>query len=391
MSLIRSLFERVVDNLRARMRRVELPTQLPRNPEELLKLAEGAVRQLITAPSVGGTVAEVVEGDEASAPAASAHVPSPPAASAPAAATSEAGAANAPTPAREQAEPKTPEAEGNVAARPVAAAAQPTDALERAPSMEIEATKFELGPIARRRVVEVDLDARLAPFPEGYGDARLFLLPRSPHWLLAMWDFTAEQKNAARQAGGVILGLRLFDVADRHAPGRLATETRVDELARSYYVNVAPGTSYVAELGYWRPDGSFVSMGASAEAETPVDAPRPGPVAFATIDYDRPEPAGQAPTLSRPGLSVRSSLTRAVAEAIGLRDLPRAGRRHGRERGDPASRVGAGQPSPAVPPGGAQAGEPQSETLAAAVNAPSSDTNALWGGLSKPGALPTSS
>ena len=352
MSLIRSLFERVVDNLRARVRRVDLPTQLPRNSEELLRLAEGAVRQLLMPPSVGGTLAEV----------------EPP-------------AERAPGPTRQSPQsPQSPQSVQSVQPVPLAPAAvppqtpRPVDALEQTPPMAIEASKFDLGPIAPRRAAVVDLDASLPAFPEGYGDARIFLLPRSPHWLLALWDFSAAQKSVARSTGGNVLGLRLFDVTDRHAPGRLAAETRVDELARSYYVHVSPGRSYVAELGYWHMDGAFTSLGRSADAETPAAAARPGKPVYATIDYDRPEPARVSAFLAQAGLTVASSLTRAVAGAIGRGDEARSPSKAHLAHAAAESQTGA-------------TGEPG----AGPFSAPGSGAHVLWGGLSEPGTLPTSS
>lgn len=211
--------------------------------------------------------------------------------------------------------------------RPLVPPPHPVDTDEPGPPTRAELAKFSLGPESASEgpVVVDDLDADLAPLAEGYGDRRLFLLPRSPEWLLAMWDFTNDQKDELRRQGGAQLGLRVYDVSP--SGRRPPKDHACDELAREYYIPAEPDRRYAVELGYWTRSGGWLSLGRSHDAWTPPSGPRPGPVVFATVPYERVRPAGAPPRYQLPGYvggvehgqgqgQGHSSLTQEVAAAL---------------------------------------------------------------------------
>jgi len=123
----------------------------------------------------------------------------------------------------------------------------------------------------------------LGELPESYGTRRLFLAARDPRWLYAYWDFTWQQLRDAEQesADGKIF-LQVF------IPG----QERVQQIhifpgSREWYLPVhRPATTFQAELGYYRRDGSFHQLALSSEALTPRDDPSPNQeVEFVTIPF----------------------------------------------------------------------------------------------------------
>jgi hypothetical protein len=372
MSILRSLLERVVQNLRARVSRVELPRELPRSPEELLALAQGAVRALLMPPSVGGAPAEVADEphagvasdrttpDDHASTATTNETPAshtghgrapaaPSMAASPNGAPRDTGLGSTSSPrnhvdASRHAPPVEP-APPAPAARTIALspeAPHPTDAAEPSPPSRVEAAKFALGPAGQEGPAPIDdLDAAIADLPYAYGDARLFLLPRSPSWLLAMWDFTNEQKERARRQGGRDLALRLYDITDHGRPASIALEVRCDELANSHYLAVRDGREYSAELGYFTPAGAWLPLGRSPDARTPRGRAVPGPVVFATVPYERPTQGAVNRFAVRP--AVGTSLTDEVVAVLSAARSALASQ--------PASGTSAatGGPSPASP------------------------------------------
>jgi hypothetical protein len=345
MSILRSLLERVVQNLRARVSRVELPRELPRSPAELLALAQGAVRALLLPPSVGGTPAEVANEphagvasdrttrDDRASTATHGETPTSQTGHGDTSARSMAASSNGATrdpglgstssprnhvDASTHAPPVEP-ARPAPAARTIALspeAPHPTDAAEPSPPSRVEAAKFALGPVGQEGPAPIDdLDAAIADLPYAYGDARLFLLPRSPNWLLAMWDFTNEQKERARRQGGRDLALRLYDITDHGRPASIALEVRCDELANSHYLPVRDGREYSAELGYFTPEGAWLPLGRSPDARTPRGRAVPGPVVFATVPYERPTQGAVNRFAVRPA-AVGTSLTDEVVAVL---------------------------------------------------------------------------
>lgn len=152
------------------------------------------------------------------------------------------------------------------------------------PAEELSAHKFDVSP-APPPPAQVFHEEHLGELPEAYGTGRLFLTARDPHWLYAYWDLGWQQMADYRgQASDGRLLLRIFE--KNHADP--IQEFTLGNDSRNWYVPVnKAATSYHAQLGFWRQDGSFYVVSHSREATTPADAVSLDTTArFVTIPID---------------------------------------------------------------------------------------------------------
>lgn len=123
----------------------------------------------------------------------------------------------------------------------------------------------------------------LGYLPESYGTKKLFLVARDPHILFAYWDLSQVQyQEAARAAcdGKVFLEV--------YVPGEgRVQQIHIWDCHKNWYLQVnRPETAFVAQLGYYRGDGSFEALARSAEVRTPRDTLSPHTDArFVTIPF----------------------------------------------------------------------------------------------------------
>jgi hypothetical protein len=123
----------------------------------------------------------------------------------------------------------------------------------------------------------------LGYLPDSYGTRKLFLVARDPHLVFAYWDLDPVQyQEAARGAHDGKVFLELY------VPG----EGRVQQIHvwgnhKNWYLQVnRPDTQFIAQLGYYRADGSFEVLARSAEIRTPRDDLSPNTeAAFVTIPF----------------------------------------------------------------------------------------------------------
>jgi len=123
----------------------------------------------------------------------------------------------------------------------------------------------------------------LGHLPDSYGTRKLFLVARDPNILFAYWDLSHDQyKEAARAAHDGKVFLEVY------VPG----EGRVQQLHiwdshKNWYLQVnRPDTQFVAQLGYYRHDGTFEVISRSTEVRTPRDTLSPHTDAkFVTIPF----------------------------------------------------------------------------------------------------------
>src|SRR5271170_6828042 len=119
--------------------------------------------------------------------------------------------------------------------------------------------------------------------PESYGTKKLFLVARDPHILFAYWDLNQVQYQEASRAahdGKVFLEV--------YVPGEgRVQQIHIWDCHKNWYLQVnRPDTTFVAQLGYYRGDGSFEALARSAEVRTPRDTLSPHTDArFVTIPF----------------------------------------------------------------------------------------------------------
>src|SRR5271156_1034300 len=119
--------------------------------------------------------------------------------------------------------------------------------------------------------------------PESYGTKKLFLVARDPHILFAYWDLNQVQYQEASRAahdGKVFLEV--------YVPGEgRVQQIHIWDCHKNWYLQVnRPDTTFVAQLGYYRGDGSFEVLARSVEVRTPRDTLSPNTDArFVTIPF----------------------------------------------------------------------------------------------------------
>ena len=119
--------------------------------------------------------------------------------------------------------------------------------------------------------------------PESYGTKKLFLVARDPHILFAYWDLNQVQyQEAARAANDGKVFLEVYVPGE----GRVQ-QIHIWDCHKNWYLQVnRPDTTFVAQLGYYRPDGGFEVLARSAEVRTPRDTLSPNTDArFVTIPF----------------------------------------------------------------------------------------------------------
>jgi uncharacterized protein len=123
----------------------------------------------------------------------------------------------------------------------------------------------------------------LGYLPESYGSKKLFLVARDPHILFAYWDINQVQyQEAARAAHDGKVFLEVYVPGE----GRVQ-QIHIWDCHKNWYLQVnRPDTNFVAQLGYYRPDGTFEVLARSVEVRTPRDTLSPNTDAkFVTIPF----------------------------------------------------------------------------------------------------------
>jgi len=166
----------------------------------------------------------------------------------------------------------------------VTPAARPDASSASSPAPVVSAAASQVPPITKSEPLPAY--EFLGYLPDSYGSKKLFLVARDPHILFAYWDLNQGQyQDAARSAHDGKVFLEVY------VPG----EGRVQQIHiwdshKNWYLQVnRPDTSFVAQLGYYRPDGGFEVMARSAEVRTPRDTLSPNTDArFVTIPFNLP-------------------------------------------------------------------------------------------------------
>ena len=138
-----------------------------------------------------------------------------------------------------------------------------------APPVSGPGQRYALGPTPAALPLEQTTET--GELPEAYGTKRLHLTARDPKWVYAHWDLTRDQlKHYNSLSVHRHLVLRIYK---NTIAGKPFNEVHVHPESRNWFVNVDQGgTKYVAELGYYKREGSqWVGISTSTETLTPPD------------------------------------------------------------------------------------------------------------------------
>ncbi len=103
------------------------------------------------------------------------------------------------------------------------------------------------------------------PIPDSYVLDRLVLLVQDPHHVFAYWELTGGHLDAALQSAGE----GATPVLVLHTPGG-PEQREVDLRGGNYYLSVAPGAQYRAELALRDRQGRLVMLATSNAVSTPA-------------------------------------------------------------------------------------------------------------------------
>ncbi|MBN8526696.1 MAG: DUF4912 domain-containing protein [Planctomycetes bacterium] len=106
------------------------------------------------------------------------------------------------------------------------------------------------------------------PVPDAYGRDRLVLLVQDPSHVFAYWEVTPATLDRVRaEVGGHGAAVLVL-----HGPGG-SEQREVDLAGGNYYLAVAPGSDYDAELCLRAADGRLVRLAGSNRIRTPAAGP----------------------------------------------------------------------------------------------------------------------
>lgn len=111
--------------------------------------------------------------------------------------------------------------------------------------------------------------------PDSYGDNKLVLLVRDPHWCFLYWELQSENIQAGlsrlnRSGNEVRYVLRI------HSPSGGGTyfDADIDFRAGSHYIQLSPpGASFYSEIGLLDHEGNFAALAVSNTVTLPLDGP----------------------------------------------------------------------------------------------------------------------
>jgi hypothetical protein len=129
-------------------------------------------------------------------------------------------------------------------------------------------SRYALGPKPANASVGEPIG--LGDLPESYGTQRILAAARDPHWLYVSWDLSKEQlRNYNNQS---IHGHLVIRIHIQPSKGEPHSEVHVHPESKNWFVYVGQAaTRFVAELGFYRSEGQWQSIGLSRSTFTPPD------------------------------------------------------------------------------------------------------------------------
>jgi hypothetical protein len=111
-------------------------------------------------------------------------------------------------------------------------------------------------------------------FPRAYGDNRIVLLVRDPHWIFSYWELTQKKYDEVKNTlgGDFERSKEILRVYDQSAQPWKSFDITVSYGTKNWYINVpAANSTYIVDIGFLTPDGKFNAMARSNAVTTPRD------------------------------------------------------------------------------------------------------------------------
>lgn len=132
----------------------------------------------------------------------------------------------------------------------------------------------------RHESLRKEFDEAMSELMPGYGEVRLWLVARDPHWLFAYWEFNPDEHPGARGEDGA----PHFFIRVQREDGAVEATVEIQPSAGNWYVPVrSADCGYSAELGFYTM-GAWAFLAHSGTTRTPpVDADDTFAAPMATI------------------------------------------------------------------------------------------------------------
>lgn len=136
---------------------------------------------------------------------------------------------------------------------------------------KVEDTKFYLGAEERAFITDKEL-------PAGYGDNRIVLMARDPHWAYVYWEINSSRIDEARRNLKSVfdksrLILRVYDITSVEFDGTNAHscfDIEIPNVLGNWYVNLGrPNMTFCIDIGYRMPDGGMFVLSRSNKITSP--------------------------------------------------------------------------------------------------------------------------
>ncbi len=131
-------------------------------------------------------------------------------------------------------------------------------------------------------VIKIDTAAaREAQYdlPQSYGKTESFLLPKDPNWMFLFWEIVNETFEQIKDKKGQNVFdnartvIRVYDITDKDFNGTNANsyfDVPVVLDARSWYLQVPSGRTYICDIGAILPNGEFIILTRSNKTTVPT-------------------------------------------------------------------------------------------------------------------------
>jgi hypothetical protein len=143
------------------------------------------------------------------------------------------------------------------------------------PKFELEDLAQEAKFILGKPDIRDESRAEVSPeLPLGYGDNKIVMLVRDPHWCYLYWELQESNiedglRRLSRSRSEVRHVLRIHPASGGGAP----FDVDVDFRHLNHYLQLSPGASFYAEIGLLDHEGYFTALAISNTVTLPLDGP----------------------------------------------------------------------------------------------------------------------